>query len=440
MKRMIKNNLVLIVVLGLSLAVTIGLLVWTTMEYIQMSQYIAHTEQLRSNIANLNQKTPAPVKGNEPLIEADTAFYSQKGEELRIRFGHPLQPALERFVSVLRSKDGKEIPLKQFKEDFTAMWNQDESLIQKNINYMNFKKNFRNWKDAMDAFRALAKNRTAEEITDNNIDDIFWSSLGVMRRLKDDDSGELQRFMLRNRQHLLDMAKDKILFETPEAENFSFGSIGESGTGSQDAFQKSDYPMIAQHWEILGDFVKRALGSGIRSFLSFRRRAIQPEKSGSFDVFHYSIEVTGTMESLRKLVSILNQAYEENRVYVVRSIFLYDPSSRDSRQRDEAGLLMDEARGIIHEPSETAQQEAESFLPQQGRRRREAPRVYQDSSASDESAAREEALRRKREQEEEEKEYPYNLRSGYGETLIGSSDVCRAIIDVEYVMESGNGI
>ena len=57
MKRIIKNNLVLIVVLGLSLIATIGLLVWTAMEYIQMSRYIAQTEQLRSDIANLIKKT-----------------------------------------------------------------------------------------------------------------------------------------------------------------------------------------------------------------------------------------------------------------------------------------------------------------------------------------------------------------------------------------------
>ena len=71
MKRIIKNNLVLIVVLGLSLIATIGLLVWTAMEYIQMSRYIAQTEQLRSDIANLIKKTPAPVDGNVPLIETD---------------------------------------------------------------------------------------------------------------------------------------------------------------------------------------------------------------------------------------------------------------------------------------------------------------------------------------------------------------------------------
>ena len=53
MKRIIKNNLVLIVVLGLSLIATIGLLVLTAMEYIQMSRYIAQTEKLRSDIANL---------------------------------------------------------------------------------------------------------------------------------------------------------------------------------------------------------------------------------------------------------------------------------------------------------------------------------------------------------------------------------------------------
>ena len=47
MNRFVKNNLVLIIVLGISLVATIGLLVWTTMQYLQMWQYITQTENLR---------------------------------------------------------------------------------------------------------------------------------------------------------------------------------------------------------------------------------------------------------------------------------------------------------------------------------------------------------------------------------------------------------
>ena len=77
MNRFVKNNLVLIIVLGISLVVTIGLLVWTTMQYLQMWQYITQTENLREEIANLIKKTPAPVEGNIPLIETDKKLYER---------------------------------------------------------------------------------------------------------------------------------------------------------------------------------------------------------------------------------------------------------------------------------------------------------------------------------------------------------------------------
>ena len=435
MKRIIKNNLVLIVVLGLSLIATIGLLVWTAMEYIQMSRYIAQTEQLRSDIANLIKKTPAPVDGNVPLIETDIKLYSRAADQLRGKFGHPLQPALDQFISVLRLNDGKKISLKKFKEEFTAEWTKSESTAQKGIDYKLFQRRFRNWPEAMQAFRGLAEKLTAEPITDNNIDEVFLSSLGVMRRF-DNKPENLQRFMAENRRRMLEMTKDKILFETPEAANFSFVLPATSGSGNFDmrsGYLPDDDPMIAPHWEILSDFVKRASESGIHSFVSFRKRAIQPEKVGSFDVFHYSIEVTGTMESIRKLVAILDQAFHENRVYVVRSIFLYQDD-------DGARTLLtpDEIVPIVL-PGMTAPQMGNSPMTP-GRRRRGMPQNYmpEGQMSAAEQAAQAAALRKQ--QEEEEKNLPYNLRSGYGETLIGKSGLCRAIIDVEYIMESGNGI
>ena len=135
MKRIIKNNLVLIVVLGICLVVTIGLLVWTAMEYIQMSNYIAQTGQLRSDIATLIKKTPAPVEGNIPLIKTDTTLYAGAADKLRRRFGHPFLPALEQFISVLRQNDGERISLAKFKEDFLVEWNKGDRTAQKYSDY-----------------------------------------------------------------------------------------------------------------------------------------------------------------------------------------------------------------------------------------------------------------------------------------------------------------
>lgn len=425
MKRIIKNNLVLIVVLGASLIVTIGLLVWTTMDYIQMSRYIDQTGQLRSDIANLIKKKPAPVEGNVPLIETDMKLYSGAADRLRRMFGHPFEPAVDAFISTLRQTDGEKIALAKFKEDFLAEWNKSERTAQKYSDYKSFQRRFRNWPDAMKAFREQMEKATAEPLTENNIDEVLLSAVGVPRRF-DGKQENLQRYMAEFRRRLLEITRNKIQFDSPEAANFSFDP---TGTG----YVVDDYPMIAQNWEILGDIVKRATQSGIRSFVSFRHRAIQPEKVGSFDVFHYSIEVTGTMESIRKFVALLDQASQDSRIYVVRSVFLY-------QDEDEAKALMEPAKIVPLAPLDFRHPREEAPGQPRGRRRPGAlpgfrPEMEENSAAI--AAAREEAARKAR--EEEEKNLPYNRRTGYGKVLIGQTGLCRAIIDVEYVMESGNG-
>lgn len=432
MKRIIKNNLVLIVVLGVCLVITIGLLVWTAMEYIQMSNYIAQTGQLRSDIAKLIRKVPAPVEGNIPLIKTDTTLYAGAADKLRRQFGHPFLPALEQFISILRQTDGERISLAKFREDFMAEWSKGDRTAQKYSDYKSFQRRFRNWPEAMQAFRSAVEKVTTEPVNDNSIDEVFLSSLGVPRQF-DARPDNLQRFMAEYRRRLLEITRDKVFFETPEAANFSFtiaGTGAATGAG-QTAYLAENYPMIAQHWEILGDIVKRATDSGINSFVSFRKRAIVPEKVGGFDVFHYSIEITGTMASIRKFVNLLDQAFQENRVYVVRSIFLYQDDDGARKLLTPNAILPVLLPGMAGGAGDLSN-------PEFGRRRRRPTfRPEGDASAAD-LAAREETARRAKAAAEEEKMLPYHRRSGYGEKLIGKSDLCRAIIDVEYIMESGN--
>lgn len=444
MNRFVKNNLVLIIVLGISLVATIGLLVWTTMQYLQMWRYITQTENLREEIANLIKKTPAPVEGNIPLIETDRKLYERVAAQIRKPFGHPLQPALEQFISVLRRTDGEKVTLEKFKEEFTAEWTKNDKFAEQELNYSLFKRNFRNWDEAMRVFRSVAEKATAEPINDGNIDEVFQCAMGVQRRLGGKPEN-LLRMMTNFRNGMLELTKDKIQFDSEEATFFSFSfegidsgaaSSGSSGMGpgvmgggegSQNDYQTDNYPMIAQHWEILSDIVKRSTESGITSFVSFRKRAVQPEKTGSFDVYHYSIEVTGTMESIRKLVGILDQAYHDNRVYVVRSIFLY-------QLEDDALLLVKPELALEKEAAE-GRQMAMPEMPRTRRRGSAAPR-----ESAEERQAREMEERQAREIAEREKSLPYYHRSGYGVPVVGKNGLVRAIIDVEYIMESGSGI
>ncbi len=434
MKRIVKNNLVLIVVLGISLIVTIGLLVWTALDYIQMARYINQTAKLRAEIAQLIKKTPAPVEGNIQLIENDTTLYAAAGKKLRRHFGHPFQPALDAFFETLRLADGKAIKPKKFSEEFFEEWNRSERMAQKNIDYKQFQRRFSNWPAAMKRFREEAVKITTEPITDLNIDEIFLSSIGVPRQF-DGKPENLQRFMVEYRQRLLNITRDKVLFDTPEAENFSFsisnlastfgaGMGGEAGGlgGGEGGSPMDEFPVMARQWEILGDIVKRATASGIHSFVSFHKRPM--EKVGDYEVFHYSIEVSGTLASIRTLVANLDKASAENRVYVVRAINLY--------------LEEDGAKKLLA-PDELNLTDAAGQVAPQPRNIRGRNRQL-DMGGGDAAAIAAQLEAERAKQEALEKALPYHRRSKYGEVLIGNGKFFRAIIDVQYIMESGNGI
>ena len=65
---------------------------------------------------------------------------------------------------------------------------------------------------------------------------------------------------------------------------------------------------------------------------------------------------------------------------------------------------------------------------------------FRTQESDEERLARENAERQAREIAEREKSLPYYHRSGYGVPVVGRNGLCRAIIDVEYIMESGSGI
>ena len=74
-------------------------------------------------------------------------------------------------------------------------------------------------------------------------------------------------------------------------------------------------------------------------------------------------------------------------------------------------------------------------MPRTRRRGSAAPR-----ESAEERQAREMEARQAREIAEREKSLPYYHRSGYGVPVVGKNGLVRAIIDVEYIMESGSGI
>lgn len=452
MNRFVKKNMILIIVISLSSVAAIALLVWTAIEHSRMSAYINQVNKLREDIGVLVSKKPAPVDENKPRIRQDIETYSKAADAIERAFNDPLLPALEEFIKVVRYRDpekkaNRPISLAEFKTLFFEEWNKVDAanVAQQGITFKVFQQRFPNWRDAMLEFKKLAEKATTEPITDQSVDEVFLTALGVPRTMQGKPE-LLSRFMTDYRYKLLDMlSAGKITVGNVEAGNFSFTQ--------QDVFQPEEYPQVARNWDIIGDIVSKMVEAKVKSLNGFYKRTVAGEAVGDYQVYNFTFEVEGSLESIRKLVSLLDQSYlKGNRVYVVRAVFLY-------AVEDQAKLLFMPASAV---PGMEGQNGEDGFMPPgrpgmpdmrqpgmpgmqqpqfqgRGRGRRgniQRPMESDRQMTEEEQRAQLEEARKK--WLEAEKKKPFYERIGYGNTLVGANSDCQAQITVEYVILNKN--
>lgn len=444
MNRFLKKNLILILVISVSFVAVCVLLVWTALEHSEMSKYSNEVSSLREKIQELINKNPAPVEGNLALIQKDVDTYNAAADRLEKIFAHPLTKALEQFVAKLEPKEGEKLTVEAFKQKFREGWDAIDAtnVAQQGIFYKEFQQLFKNWDQAMLQFRKLAEEAMTEPISDFRMDEIFLSSLGVPRTME----GKLDKvrlFMRDYRDKLVDMTEGKVALQN-DASYFSFDL-------EKEVYAPESIPKIAEQWDVIGDIVKRISESGVGALTKFSKRSISGEESGSYLIYHYSFEVTGKMEAIRKLTKLLDDGYKDSRFYIVRSVFLYataDPAEvlfQPEEKLDEAALLQQ----LQQRPGMMPRSPQGMMMPQPGGRTRRTrggnnatmppgmmPGGGQQQMSEEEMLA--EMERRRQAEIEADKKRPFWERRGYGDTLVGAEQDCRAIIDVDYVTYNGN--
>jgi hypothetical protein len=201
---------------------------------------------------------------------------------------------------------------------------------------------------------------------------------------------------------------------------------------------------IVKNGEVIGDLVRRIATAKVGSINSFiiRQNNYAGEKVGRYVIYHYTFSVTSNIAKVRNLVQMLNNAAAENRMYIVRSIFLYSDSDGAGRlmqdRREELARLQEELDGSA---SAAESNNNNSGMPREsGRRRRGAampmdmgmpgmdmPGMMEGPDGKRVQVKTAEQLRK------EEMAKPYDKREGYGKLLFGGSPICEAVFDVEYV-------
>lgn len=450
MKRFLKANLIFLILMGVFAAGALVLLVLTLLSHNMMKQYIGKTKQISSEIEALNKQTPAPSPTNIVNIKKDTEFLKGVTSELQSHFGRPYEAALTKFAAALG------LTLPALRQEFKSAWAQavnPGSVAGREHFYIKFKRDPKwaaKWNTAMDVFEEAVKPVLVEPVNSLNVDDIFQEAMGLKR-----DMGfkpeQCKLYMDSIRYRLIDLFAQGQVATMKDVNYFGFNF-------AQPPAAAEIVPTVRQ-WNIIGDLARRIAGSKISSLESFKFRALMPEVIGSYLYYHYTFEIIGTQESIRNLVHILNAAYLENRIYAVRSVFLYTTNDevrtileeyqtreleeRKRRQvfagaRNEHGAD-DSAVGAQSKPAARPRPEPPGGPESGGKPGRPGRPGAKRELTEQEKALKE--LEDRRQYLEQQAKLPYYERDGYGKKLFGGDEkdklTFRAVFDVDYIVRTG---
>ncbi len=427
MNRFVKNNIGLLSVLGAAGVIVLVLLVFMLLANLDMMEAARQTEEYQKKIESLNSKKPAPVQENIVALDKDFAFYEAKNKELNKKFGHIFEEPLKDFFAALGKSE------EEFLKDFHAKWEELEEKDRRSSHgRYQFTSKIKNeygdaWGKALAAFAAGAKHCTQEEISKGREEEILFGALGLRRELegKNDFCIDFINQMHRKVTELLEEKK----VELGGKADFSFNP--------SEKYAVEDIPHVVKNYEVISDVCKLISESGVKQLGSFSRRTLAPREEDGYLYYHYNFEVTGSLESIRKLCSLLNRSTSRNRTYVIQSVFLYALQDK----AEEVLLDDDEAlnRRFGIEPQDTKQES--KAAPGFGRRRNSAPKQAVRSKEDREfDEMQKQALADFLAKREREKGLDPKERSAYGEVLFGGVDMFRAVFDIEYVELAGHDL
>ncbi|MDD3154965.1 MAG: hypothetical protein PHS41_08855 [Victivallaceae bacterium] len=420
MKRFIKNNLILILMMGISLVLAIFLLILAALQHSEMKDYIQQTEQMRGEIQSLINEKPAAVEGNMQLLQKDQQLYEAKTRELSSYFVSPYRRALESFATALGEKD-----CDAFVKKFQDFWSKNKNNpAGKSFILDDFKNKNQytgKWKNALQSFLHFAQPNAVEPLGTQS-DAFLLAQMGVPRDMDGDGNQALAR--IRSVQNELDRIyrQNKVILNNA-AEGFGFSR------STPPAF--AEIVPTLKALEVAGDLGRRVASAKVDALETFQLLSLTPRNIGQFQSYCFAVGVRGDIAGIRSLVKILNEAFRQNRIYIVQSVVFL----RNSNQ----------AAAIFTGAGETAEKSRVAAMPSPS----EAVRMDDPNSSRDQAkiaaAARAKAEAEREAQMEAERKkaeaaLPYNKRSSYGVPLIGADNKIRAKFLIEYIMPTTNDI
>lgn len=383
MKKFIKQNLILFIVICATIFISLGMSYFIIRENSGRAEANVRLDKFKEKIERLNAHKPYPSVRNIEMIKDDINTVKSKTFQLENVFGNIYAKPLSAFIQYFKQYDIQELKdklktlekeniptnkkvIKEINKQLTTLtagntdfeiyflkkWKsyienkkkgKEQILLNEILNgFIEFQKyETKTFQDAKNAFMAEMQKQTLEPLDVEIINDYILNALGIpmyFSRVK----GKTMVFTVQDEINKL-LTANNVAIAGNQLVFFS-----EITTVPSD----EQIPYLINYCRFLEDFYKRLAKAKIESIESYNKiNGIKGIEDNNFLVFRYQIGIAASQESLRNFLNSLQEAYKDNRIYAVKSLALsaMDDSStnlppyippKDSKQSQQTKILL----------------------------------------------------------------------------------------------------
>ena len=404
MMNFVKKNIIFFVVCSLTLLASLYLIYLDLEKHSLISKANTETEESRQKADKAyKSKGNRPVDPNVKMIASDTEVVKQRTATLQRIFGKPYRTALIAFAKEIGMTEDD--LLNKFRDFY-----ENEELKDKNpeVAIPLFKKSLgdeQKVKAAFNRFIETVQKITVEPLRGQAAIDIFAVALGVPRSMNSSSCHVLLATMQRN---IFDRRNIPGVLTLQTVRDFTYNQYVQTPPPLN---KISD---ILTMMPIYEDIFYRMRLSKLSNVESFNRLNEGVAQSDKYMKYSFKTKVTGDIDSIRKFINTLHEAYKENQVYVVTWVSL--ESHTDQEVAQARALIAGDAAGVAQ-----PQPNPRNYLPPMERPGYRAPRRTDQTGPAVSEA-----------------HLPLEERSDYGKVIIGLNKQVTADIEFDYYVFIGD--
>jgi hypothetical protein len=310
---LLKKNIVLFVVLGVALLLSVVLVICVFNVSVKMAKHQENLVMQKDKIKKLIEEKPSPLKGNLEAINLDIGQLQMKVLESHQVFGKPYRSAIQAFAAALQESEYTLYSKWRAAYEKEKRAGTPEQVFSKFIGEYDEQK----IDSAINAFKSAIEKNTVEDLYQANINQLIMEGFGLPRSM----SAEACKTYMSN----MELKLNKLLISKEVGLGLPI-NVPEKSTIFNIYGDNMPLPehigLILRHYSLLEDIAYRMKATGIKAINSLAKITLEGTENKGFLRFSCKMQVVSSMDSIRALINSFQDAYKDNRVYIVRDISL----------------------------------------------------------------------------------------------------------------------